>query len=112
MERVAIPVFEQRVSPVLDLCHQMVIIDLDEGKEVQRHKLSLQMLSLSERCELISRWRVGKIICAGVSNLMVKLLAGKNIMLIDGKAGELDKIIEAYICNRLDDSCFIMPGKQ
>ncbi len=112
MERVAIPVFEERVSPVLDLCNQMVIIDLDEGKEVQRQSLSLQMLSVSERCELMARWNICKIICAGVSDSMVKLLASKNIRAIDGKAGELDKIIEAYICKRLDAACFMMPGKK
>jgi len=27
-------------------------------------------------------------------------------------AGDLEKIITAYLCKRLDDSCYIMPGKK
>jgi hypothetical protein len=42
---------------------------------------------------------------------MCRFLAGKNIALVSGIAGELEKIINAYICNRLDDACFMMPGK-
>jgi hypothetical protein len=43
---------------------------------------------------------------------MCKFLAGKNITLISGIAGELEKIIDAYICNCLNDPCFLMPGKR
>ena len=43
---------------------------------------------------------------------MCKFLAGKNIALVSGVAGEFEKIINAYTCNRLDDACFAMPGKR
>ena len=111
MERVAIPVFESRVSPVLDSCRRMVIIDIDGDCEVGRQEVFFEKMSSLERIEIIARWGIGKIICAGVSDVMCRFLAGKNIAVISGIAGELEKIINAYICNRLDDQCFIMPGK-
>ena len=111
MERVAIPVFESRVSPVLDSCQRMVVVDIEKGCEIRRQELNLNKMSIYERIEVMARWGIRKIICAGVSDVMCRFLAGKNISLVSGIAGELEKIINAYICNRLDDTCFMMPGK-
>lgn len=112
MERVAIPVFESRVSPVLDACNRVVLVDIDAGREVGRAEASLDKMSLLERLDMLSRWGVRKIICAGVSDTMCKYLAGRNILLVSGIAGEIENIISAYICNRLNDACFMMPGKK
>lgn len=112
MERVAIPVFGSRVSPVLDSCQRIVVVDFENGREIRRQELSLEKMSVHERIEVMVRWGIRKIICAGVSDVMCRFLAGKNIALVSGIAGEIEKIINAYICNRLDDACFIMPGKR
>jgi predicted Fe-Mo cluster-binding NifX family protein len=112
MERVAIPVFESRVSPVLDSCQRIVVVDFENGREIRRQELSLEKMSVHERIEVMVRWGIRKVICAGVSDVMCRFLAGKNIALVSGIAGEIEKIINAYICNRLDDACFIMPGKR
>jgi len=90
----------------------MVVIDIEEGCEIRRHELTLEKMSIHERIEVITRWGIRKIICAGVSDVMCRFLAGKKIALVSGIAGELEKIINAYICNRLDDACFVMPGKR
>lgn len=110
MEKIGIPVFESRVSPVLDSCNHLLLIDIDQGCEVRRQEISLERTTITERIELFVRWGIDRIICAGVSDLMCKYIAGKNIALISGIAGELEKILDAYICGRLDDACFGMPG--
>ena len=112
MERVAIPVFESRVSPVLDSCQRMVVVDIENGLEIRRQEISFEKMPIHQRIEIIARWGIRKIICAGVSDLMCRYLAGKNIALVSGIAGEIEKIINAHICNRLDDACFMMPGKR
>jgi hypothetical protein len=43
---------------------------------------------------------------------MCRFLSGAHIALISGVAGDIEKIINAYICNHLDDACFTMPGKK
>jgi predicted Fe-Mo cluster-binding NifX family protein len=111
MERLAIPVFESRVSPVLDSCQRMVVVDIEKGCEIHRQELILDKMTINERIEVMARWGIRKIICAGVSDVMCRFLVSKNIALISGIAGELEKIINAYICKRLNDECFLMPGK-
>jgi predicted Fe-Mo cluster-binding NifX family protein len=112
MERIAIPVFESRVSPVLDSCRRILVVDIEGECEIRRQEIVLEKMSLHERLEVITRWGIKKIICAGVSEIMCKFIAGKKIALISGIAGELENIIEAYICNCLDDPCYLMPGKR
>jgi hypothetical protein len=112
MERIGIPVFESRISPVLDSCNLMLIIDIDQGREIRRREISLERIDVAERIDLFVRWGIRKIICAGVSELMCRYIASKDIVLIGGIAGELEKILDAYLCHRLDDTCFVMPGRQ
>jgi hypothetical protein len=90
----------------------MVVVDIEKGCEIRRQELTLEKMSVHERIEVMARWGIRKIICAGISEVMCKFLAGKNIALVSGISGELEKIIHAYICNRLDDACYIMPGKR
>ncbi|HDI60246.1 MAG TPA: hypothetical protein ENF48_07840 [Desulfobacteraceae bacterium] len=112
MERIGIPIFESRISPVLDSCNLMLMIDIDQGREIRRREISLEKIDAIERVEVFVRWGIRKIICAGVSELMCRYVASKDIMLISGIAGESEKILDAYLCNRLDDACFVMPGRQ
>ena len=112
MERIAIPTFQARISPVLDTCNDLLVIDIENGKEIQRVTVSLTELSLPERSRTIARRRIGTLICAGISDLMSRYLAGCGIRLISGIAGDVDRIIEAYCHHRLCESCYQMPGKR
>jgi predicted Fe-Mo cluster-binding NifX family protein len=111
MERVGIPIFESRISPVLDSCNRLLVVDIDGDNEVNRVEITLEKSDIAERMELFARWGIHKIICAGVSDVMCRCLAGRNIALISGIAGKLEEILNAYLCEKLDDPCYIMPGK-
>jgi predicted Fe-Mo cluster-binding NifX family protein len=111
MVRVGIPVFESRVSPVLDTCRRMLVVDIEAGIEVMKiQEIALETIGLNERVEHFCRWGIQKIICGGVSELMCKYLEGRNIDLISGIAGDAAKVVKAFICKRLDQACFRMPG--
>jgi predicted Fe-Mo cluster-binding NifX family protein len=112
MERVAIPIFESRVSPVLDSCSRLLCIDLEEGIEMRREEIAVQKLSVYERLDMLCRWGIKTVICAGISELMCSLLKSRNIESVSGVVGEVEKIINAYCCGNLDDPCFCMPGKR
>lgn len=112
MERIALPVFHARMSPVLDTCTRVLIVDLDEGRVLNQEVATLGSLSLAERAETLRGWRVHHVICAGVSDLMVKFLEGKRIRLTSGIAGNMEEILAAYRENRLDDPVFAMPGRE
>jgi predicted Fe-Mo cluster-binding NifX family protein len=58
----------------------------------------------------MSRQGVEKIICAGVSDLMIAYIVSRGMRIISGLSGEVEQIIAAYQQDQLDQDCFRMPG--
>ena len=110
MKRVAIPIFQQRVSPVLDSCRHLLLIDIEKGTEKGRKNIYLGEMSLTERCDIFAQLKVAIVICGGVSEIFANMLAGSKISLLNGIAGEIDAVITAYLKDRLDNPQFYMPG--
>jgi predicted Fe-Mo cluster-binding NifX family protein len=110
MERIAIPIFQSRISPVLDTCNELMIIDLSEAGPLQRVIVSLAKLTPAERGMAMSRRGVQKIICAGVSEWMLACLVNRGMHVISGISGEVEQIIAAYQQDLLDQDRFRMPG--
>jgi len=55
MIRIAIPVFQDRISPVLDACTRLLIVDLDKNVEIEREEIYLDDLSLAERLTIFKK---------------------------------------------------------
>jgi predicted Fe-Mo cluster-binding NifX family protein len=110
MERIAIPIFQSRISPVLDACNELMIVDLSEAGPVQRVIVSLKKSTPAERGMAMSRRGVQKIICAGVSEWMLACLVNRGMHVISGVSGEVEQIIGAYQQDMLDQDRFRMPG--
>jgi len=53
--------------------------------------------------------KVAVVICCGISEVFHTLLRPIGIQLNCGIVGEVDKILKAYLCDRLDDPRFFMP---
>ena len=110
MQRVAIPIFQNRVSPVLDSCRHMLIIDIRQNAEMDRETVYLDEMSLTERCGIFAKLDVTVVICGGVSEGFANMLLGADIHLLNGIAGEIDDVITAFLEERLDNPQFYMPG--
>ena len=110
MVTVAIPIFQSRVSPVLDVCSRILLISFDQNREIDRKEVYLDHLSLSERTGVLKRSNITTIICGGVSDVFYNILNGLGIDVIVGKAGEIEKVLAAFQSGRLEEARFNMPG--
>jgi predicted Fe-Mo cluster-binding NifX family protein len=110
MIRIAIPIFHQRVSPVLDTCTRLLVIDYEGQTEVDRREVAFDMYSLSERFDIVKKLDPDAIICCGISEAFDRMLQTAGVRLICGIAGDVQQVAEAFLCNRLDAPRFRMPG--
>ncbi len=110
MIRIAIPIFHKRVSPVLDNCTRLMIIDFDQGCEINRQEICLENFSLAERFSLMKKMNVNVIICCAISEVADHMIKGTKIQLICGIVGDVNQVLSAYLSNRLNESSFHMPG--
>jgi predicted Fe-Mo cluster-binding NifX family protein len=110
MSRIAVPIFQKRISPVLDCCERLLVIDIDQESEIERKDLFLDDMSLSDRLNMLQRLGVAVVICGGISETMYTMLQCCGIESIPGISGDVDDVICAFCHNRLKDSKFTMPG--
>lgn len=110
MTCIAIPKFQTRVSPVLDTCSHLLLIEVEKNSEIDRHQIYFDNISLDDRLNIIKNMNVDVIICCAVSEVMDKMLRAADIQLVCGIVGDINLVLKAYLCNKLDDTCFHMPG--
>ena len=112
MKRILVPVFQQRVSPVFDSCRRLLVIDVEDDKEVDRKEIYLDNLTLAERISIIRRLNAAVVICGGISEPLNQLLVDLKIRLIKGVAGNVSDVVWAFLGDELDDPRFFMPGRR
>ncbi len=110
MIRIAIPIFHNRVSPVLDTCTRLLVIDFEGKSGVKKKEISFDVYARSNRFEIIKNLKPDAIICCGISDVFDKMLKSAGIRLISGIAGDVEQVAEAFLSNRIDEPCFRMPG--
>ena len=110
MIRITIPVFHNRVSPVLDTCTRLLVNDFEGNISVSKREISFVVYSQSERFEIVKNLKPDAIICCGISEVFDKMLQSAGIRLISGIAGDVEEVTEAFLSNRIDDPRFRMPG--
>lgn len=99
-----------RVSPVLDTCTRILVVDIETGREIDRKEIYLDALSLTERVTILRKSGVHTLICGGISEPLANRLSGAQIALISDISGEIEQVLAAYLAGSLADSRFRMPG--
>ena len=110
MIRVALPTFQNRVSPVIDSCAHMLVVDIHQSGEIGRENVFLGDMSLAERCSIFNKLNVHIVICGGISETFANMLTSMDIRLINGIAGDIDAVLSAYRSDQLNSPAFFMPG--
>lgn len=110
MARLAIPIFGSRISPVFDSCTRVLIIDLDQDREIERLEMNFQGLSPCERVRRLQKSHVHTVICGAISNLLHTQLRSAHIEAVVGIAGDAEQVLEAFIQGHLHQARFHMPG--
>lgn len=107
---IAVPVFRSRVSPVFDVAQTLVLVNVDDGVESGRREISLSGLRPKERSALLVREGADTLICGAITRFSRHLVEIVGIRIHGGVAGGVDQVLSAFYQNRLDQSCFRMPG--
>jgi predicted Fe-Mo cluster-binding NifX family protein len=108
--RIALPIFIGRVSPVLDTCDQLFMLESSDKEQVAHRTVTMKGLSIYERTCEIQKLGIRLIICGAVSESFYNLLRETGINVRCGISGDVDEVIQAYRNGKLDQPRFRMPG--
>jgi len=108
--RIAISIWEDKISPVLDTASKLLIIENDTQKELSRFETYLFKQDISKRCHFIRDLNIHVLICGAISRQFSEMLKASGIEIISGISGPFEDVLEAYQRGSLLSSGFFMPG--
>jgi predicted Fe-Mo cluster-binding NifX family protein len=95
--KVAIPLFRDRISPRFDVCPEIWIIELNDGKVVNQEKWPLGRFNLQQRIDQLISKGVDQVICGGIDSFCMDHLGNRGINVIHNVAGEAVEALSLFI---------------
>ena len=108
--RIAIPVWENRVSPAFDFASSLLIVELAESEEKNRFDIHLGEKDILHKCIQINEAGVSLLICGAISKPFLNQLAVFEIDVVTEISGNIGDVINAYLKKDLSNKKFLMPG--
>ena len=108
--KVALTVWENRISPLFDCARMLLIVDIADQTETGRYFVPFHCESPFSRAAKLSDLGVQVLICGAVSDLFANMIETYGIRIIPFVAGPVDEVIDAYLTGAIFSSKFQMPG--
>jgi predicted Fe-Mo cluster-binding NifX family protein len=90
--KVAIPLFKDRISPRFDVCPEIWIVELNNGKVVNEERWAIETFNLQRRLDQLTSKKVDKVICGGIDSFCVDHLRSMGIDVLHNVAGEAGEV--------------------
>ena len=108
--KVALPVWQGRVSSVFDFAHKLLLIELNKGEEKGRQEIVLVEQSDLERVTTLKQLGVGVLICGAISRPLAEMINGSGIQVLPFVTGSTEHIVNAYKTGQLSQPQYTLPG--
>lgn len=93
MLRIALPVWNDRVSPVFDATKRVRVADIIDGSIVNQSEHGLEK---GEHVTTLCSLGVDVLVCAGISPILETSLRNGGVEVVADRCGATDRIVEAY----------------
>ncbi|HUS46722.1 MAG TPA: NifB/NifX family molybdenum-iron cluster-binding protein [Phycisphaerae bacterium] len=108
--RVAIPVWSDRVSPVFDTAGQLMVLEVDGGRELSRSHAALGQVGPDLRPRRLSELGVDVLVCGAISQPLEAMVAAQGVQVVPQVCGPVEQVVEAFLVGQLGRPEFLMPG--
>jgi len=108
--KIAMPIWEGRLSPVMDSACRLLVVEINNGREQSRNIYVIPPADIYGRVKFISELGVDILICGAVSQQFEQRLKASGIKISPWFRGQVDDIIIAHSNGSLKSDKFFMPG--
>ena len=108
--KVALTVWEERISPVFDVSRRILILDVVGRTVVNRTEESIENGDPMFRVRRLHELGINTLICGAISSPLAELLDAHEVHVVSFIAGDVEKVITAYLGGTLQSSKMSMPG--
>ncbi|MCL5097539.1 MAG: hypothetical protein M1608_08435 [Candidatus Omnitrophica bacterium] len=104
------PVWEGRVSPVLDVAGRFLVVCIENGQETGRREVLVSGAPPDVFVKGLKEQGIEMVVCGSLSYGFELFLQASGIRVISHVCGEANQVLSALIEGRLDSPEFAMPG--
>jgi predicted Fe-Mo cluster-binding NifX family protein len=108
--KVAITVWEDRISPVFDASRHLLIAEIEDARVTRRSFVLFNPERPSHLVKTLTELDVPVLICGAVSQAPADMIVAGGITMIPFIAGEVDRVLDVYAKGRSLAPTFVMPG--
>jgi predicted Fe-Mo cluster-binding NifX family protein len=108
--KVAVTVWQKRVSPVFDSSHMLLVVEIENAAVINREYIGFDPDTPSSLKQTMDRMDVSVLICGAVSEQLASVIEAGRMTLIPFTTGDVDEVLECYARNGGIGSAFLMPG--
>jgi len=109
--KIAISLWEEKISPLFDTSSRLLILEIEGGKELSRFEAYPGKLDMYARSLLLQDLGVELLICGAISRPFYSMLSNvAKISVVPWVSGSLDEVVNAFKKGTLYRQKFLMPG--
>jgi predicted Fe-Mo cluster-binding NifX family protein len=108
--KVAMTVWEDRISPVFDSARNLLVADIENGETVKTSVEALHTEPALRRPAKLFDLGVCVLICGAISEPLAGMIEGYGIRLFPFITGSAARVLDAYLKGALVQPVFHMPG--
>ncbi|MCC6697080.1 MAG: NifB/NifX family molybdenum-iron cluster-binding protein [Candidatus Hydrogenedentes bacterium] len=108
--KIAIPQWEHRVSPMLDVAGNVMIAEVNDGRVANRNEFRLDQADAQNLAHVLHQLGVKVVICGAVSRQLELTLLSEGFELSAHICGPVEEVLAAYLEGRLEGNEYRMPG--
>ena len=107
--KVAIPVWNGNVSPVLDTAEKLAVFDINGGKVISRDEVSTKGKGIHEKARIMAE-NAKILLCGAISVQMASYLSSYGLEVYPWIMGNAEQLIEMVIAGNVPGPEYSMPG--
>jgi len=111
MTKAAFATWNDRIAPVFDVTRSIQLVEAKAGQIVSQSQASLNSEIPNLKASRLAELEVGTLVCGAISKPLETMITAFGIQVIPFVAGDLQEIIQAWMCGKLAGSAiYAMPG--
>lgn len=108
--RVAISVSDGRISPVFDAARRLLVVDVENGRELRRAERVVEEQEMAPRARRVAELSVDILICGAISRPLEGMLLSAGADVVPQTCGQAEDVLRTFMAGKLTDEAFLMPG--
>jgi len=108
----AVPIHRGRISPLFDTAKLVLLLSLEDGREISREEIHLDGNHGLDRIESIVQAGADSLVCGAISDFALLGLLRRGLLVWPAVAGDVEDVIQALASSGELDGSFEMPGSR